>query len=285
MAAVFEFGKVALCVFRPEGMVTATQGQLPVAEHGIDPVELRLRHRDSSTPADHNRMPASGLSDAVEAFQAVGNHLATRHQVSTGPVGEVRLAETRDHVPFDALGVTLFGGLHGRYEWGLAVRSTTPVAAASLAAQIGVIQLHSTFQTLASGPLDHHLHQLVLDVPGGMVGDSQLAVQLHCRAPLLGLGPQVGRLEPEGQRQLAGLEEGTGEDRGLPTASTARAQFPGVPVATLVVAAVRAHEAVGPAQPEQGIVTFSLVSVLLKKCVGTETSLERDRIALPRILL
>ena len=50
MEPIFEFGEVALCVFRPEGMVAATQGRLPIAEHGIDPVELRLRHRGTPHP-------------------------------------------------------------------------------------------------------------------------------------------------------------------------------------------------------------------------------------------
>ncbi len=44
-------------------------------------------------------------------------------------------------------------------------------------------------------------------------------------------------MEPEGQRQLAGLEDGPGDDRGLPAAA-ALAQLLTAPV----VAAVRAHE-------------------------------------------
>ncbi len=206
-------------------------------------------------------MPASSPGDTVEALQSVGNHLATRHQVSTGPVGEVRLAETRDHVPFDTLGVTLFGGLHGRYEWGFAFRSTAPFAAASLPTQIRIVPLHPTVQTLVSSPIHHPLHQLVLNPPGGMIGPPQLAVSRHCRAPLLGLGPQVDGRKPKGQWQLVGFEDRAGDDRGLPMAPIARAQLAGVQMATLVVAAVRAHEAFGPAQPEQGLVTWVFISV------------------------
>ncbi len=107
---------------------------------------------------------------------------------------------------------------------------------------------------------------------------------LHRRDPLLGLGPRVDGLEPTGQWQLAGLEDRAGDDRGLPMAPIARTQFSGVPVTTLVVAAVWAHEAVGPAQPEPRLVTWVFISILLKKFVEAETFLERDRIALPGIL-
>ncbi len=77
MEAVFEFGKAALRVFWPEGMYSGYAR--PVAEHGIDPVELRLLYRGPSAATDYNRMPASGLSDAVEALQTVGNDLAAGH--------------------------------------------------------------------------------------------------------------------------------------------------------------------------------------------------------------
>ncbi len=67
-------------------------------------------------------------------------------------------------------------------------------------------------------------------------------------------------------------------------APIARAQLAGVQMATLVVAAVRAHEAVGPAQPEEGLITWVFIAAWLEKCVETEAFLERDRIALPGIL-
>ena len=79
--AAFEFGETALCVFWPEGVTAAAQGRLQVAEHGIDPVELRLLHRGAAAPADHDPMPASGMGDAVEALQPVGNRLATRKRI------------------------------------------------------------------------------------------------------------------------------------------------------------------------------------------------------------
>ncbi len=278
--AVFEFGEIALCVFWPEGVIAAAQGRLQVAEHGIDPVELRLLHRGAAAPADHDPMPASGTGDAVEALQPVGNHLAAGRQVLAGPVGNVRLPETLDHVQLDALGVAFFAGLHRGYERGLAVGPAAPLAPAPLAAQIGIVQLHPAAKTPASGTLGHHLHQLVLDAPGGIVGNPQLAVQLHRRDPLLGLGQQVDRLEPEGQRQLAGLEDGPGDDRGLPAAAVALAQLAGVQETAPVVAAVRAHEAVRPAQPEQCVMALVLVSVMFEKFVETEAFLELDRISL-----
>ncbi len=62
-------------------------------------------------------------------------------------------------------------------------------------------------------------------------------------------------------------------------APVALAQPAGVQVAALVVAAVRANEAVRPAQPEPRIPALVLVSVAFEKFVETEAFLELDRIA------
>ncbi len=198
--AVFEFGEVALCVLWPEGVIAAAQGRLQVVEHGIDPVELRFLQGGAPAPADYRPVPASGPGHAVEAFQTVGNHLAAGARCR--PAQSAMCDFRKPLTPLSLMrgGAALFGGLHCGHERGLALGASSPLAAAPLAAQIGIVPRHPAIEALAPDPPGHHRHPLVLDAPGGIVGTSRLAMQLHRRDPLLGLGQQGDRLEPEGQR-------------------------------------------------------------------------------------
>ena len=56
--------------------------------------------------------------------------------------------------------------------------------------------------------LHHHLHQLVAHAPRGVVGNTQMAVQLHRRDPFLVPGHQVDGLEPQGVWQFGRCEDG-----------------------------------------------------------------------------
>ena len=122
--------------------------------------------------------------------------------------------------------------------------------------------------------LHHHLHELVAHAPGGVVGDAELAVQRHRRASLLALGHEVDALEPHRERELRRLEDGPGGNGGLAVAAIALLELVCGQLAVSVVAAVRAHEAFGPAPAVEG------VEALLFGAVEGEELVEADALLL-----
>lgn len=125
--------------------------------------------------------------------------------------------------------------------------------------------------------LSNDLEDLVLQQPGGIVGDPQLALQFQGRHGVLALGQEVDRQEPDGERQLGAGKERPGSQRGLVTATVAL-------VATVekdtepVALAGRAPESLRPAPLEQGFPAAFLRSVLVLEFGETEPFLKLDPI-------
>ena len=105
-------------------------------------------------------------------------------------------------------------GLHGGDERDL-VLCAAPALSRPFAAQVGIIDLDAPGERLSLVTLVHDLQELVLELPGSVVTDPQLAGQLQRREATLALGQQVDGQEPSGQRQVGGMEEGAGGKRGL----------------------------------------------------------------------
>ncbi len=108
-------------------------------------------------------MLVAGLGDTPEAGQAVGLHPGARVEVACGPPSQDGLAEALD----------------------------AAALATALPAPIDVVHLHDTGQRDALVALTHRLHQLVLQLPGGVLADAELARQLERRDAVLGLRHQM----------------------------------------------------------------------------------------------
>ena len=100
------------------------------------------------------------------------------------------------------------GGLD-RNDKGRVAAPTAPAAfAGTLAADIGVVDLDPRAggaKLVAAVALDHRLHQLVLNPPGGVDRNPEPAAQLDIGQPLLALGQQMHGAEPHPHRQLGAL--------------------------------------------------------------------------------
>jgi hypothetical protein len=88
-------------------------------------------------------------------------------------------------------------------------------------AQIGVIDLDPPVQLPIRLALGHDLHELVLDPPRGGIAHPQQAPQFQGRDVVLGLGQEVHGLEPNRQRQFAGVKDRASGQAGLPVAGLA----------------------------------------------------------------
>jgi len=221
----------------------------------------RRRSQGDEGESRHHVRQAVSAVEAVFEFRQVALRLFRIERVVAGAQGRLQVAEHR----VDPVELVFF--------------HRGAAAAASLAAQIRIVQLHQPRQALLPVALEHRLHQRVLHAPGRVVRNSQLAMQMHRRNTLFALRQQVDRLEPHCPRQLLLVEDGAAAHRGLALAAVALAQLARVQVAALVVAAVRTHEAVRPAHLEQLVKALVLVAVLFHEFVQAEAFLELDRIS------
>src|SRR6201984_377685 len=92
-----------------------------------------------------------------------------------------------------------------------------PLAAVALPAEIGVVDFDPSRQALCGVPLHYRLHQLVLDLPGGGLGDAKPAAQLYAGDAALALSEVVHGAKPSAQRHLGRRENRSGDHGCLPS--------------------------------------------------------------------
>src|SRR5271169_6721583 len=122
-----------------------------------------------------------------------------------------------------------------------------------------LVDLDHALKGLALG-VDHGEAELLGEEPSRLVGDRKLVLQLERRDAVRVGCHEVGRPEPEGQRQPGAVHDGAGGDRGLAAAGDALVG----PGAALqqdrpAVATARADEALRPASREEEGGASSLV--------------------------
>ena len=167
--------------------------------------------------------------------------------------------------------------LNGSDERGL-VGCAAAAPAGHLTAEVGIVDLDPVAERDLPATLEHHLHQLVLHPPGGVVFDPEVARELQRRQALLALGEREDGEEPLGQREFRAVEDGSGGQRGLVVALMALVYLTAVQRTACGVTAFRAHETLWPPQPVQGLLALLLAAVLLEKRLKAETFLELNRV-------
>jgi len=97
----------------------------------------------------------------------------------------------------------MFRRWHGHHERLLVLRSAPGLAAVALAAEVGVVDLHETRELARFLAFGHHLHDLVLELPRGVIAHAKVPLQFQRGHIGLAAGQQMHGQEPRGQRQLA----------------------------------------------------------------------------------
>ena len=167
----------------------------------------------------------------------------------------------------------------GRHERGLVLRAAAGLTVVDTAEHC-IVADHHVLQEPPGLALAHGFEQLVLDPPGRGVGDAEVALERQGRDVVVVLGYQVERLEPLGQRQPRGVEQGPGANRRLRPAMRALSvpallnQESGV----LSPSACCAHEALRSARLGQGRIAFGLGAVALGKLSQTHAMLKPNRV-------
>ena len=193
---VGELGEVPWQVFGTQAVVGAMQGAFDIAQDGVDPGELRMFDAGRS-PSGHERLVKTPcVLHRAEAGQPIGYHDGAGLEVAPCPSFNLLAAKSTDatqaHPHRPALAIEFHGGQERRF----ARRASPAFATAAFSAPIRIIELHPAAQRARVVALLHHLHQLVLDLPSGVVAHRKLPRQLQCRNPVLRLRHQVHRQEP-----------------------------------------------------------------------------------------
>lgn len=119
-----------------------------------------------------------------------------------------------------------FVGRYGHDEWLLVLRPTPAFAAVMLAAEVGVVNLHETRELARLFTIGHHLHDLVLELPGGVVAHPKMPLEFQRGQIRLAARQQMHGQEPCCQRQLAALKHRPAGERRLITAGAALVVHP-----------------------------------------------------------
>ena len=169
----------------------------------------------------------------------------------------------------------------GRHDGDLVLRSTTSLAAREFSAEVGVIDLDPSPQQVGLLAISHRPQNLVVQQPGRVVFDAQVAAELQRGDPSLGLADQVKGQKPGGQRQLGGLHDRAGRERGLmaAVATLIVLEPPVLDQSMLLTIAAGTAEPIGPACFHQGSLTLLLGAVEPLELRQGKAFLELDRAA------
>src|SRR3954463_283296 len=167
--AVLELGEIARDVFVADGVEGAGQLGLGVAEQGVGPLEAGGPDRLPAGARDDRPMAAAGIGDATEGVEAVAVDRPGGTQMAHRPALDRDPAEVGDPAELDPHRLALSGGFHGRDKGRLAGTASATFATRAFAPDVGVIDLDALAgQRFVLITFQHDLHQLVLDLPGGV---------------------------------------------------------------------------------------------------------------------
>src|SRR6516162_10177815 len=175
VGGVLGFGEVAGNMLVADGAVSASDGALDVAKGGVDPFEGRVQGGLATGSSDDRLVDAAGVADPSEAAQAVTDNGAGGVEIALRQGRDFGTSETLHAAQLQAYWLALCCGFDCSHKRCLARRTAAPLAAVALPAEIGVVDLDPSRQAFCGVPLHHRLHELVLDLPGGGLGDAKPA--------------------------------------------------------------------------------------------------------------
>ena len=247
---VGEGSQVMVCVLVVlQRMKSTGQRGLQVAEHCVDPLELRQIAGLESTD-DKRHVATSSIGHRRETAQPIADHQGTRLKTGFGPITNGRRGETTDQVELDVHRMSCLVERDGRHERHLVLGAASWLAAGAFATQVGVVKLNRAVQAMSAVLLGDSAVDLSVQKPRRGLADTQVALERQRRKAGFGLADQVDGEEPCRQRQLGVLHQAARDQRGLVSASVALKQPACILAEDAVIGAVatRATESIRPSR-------------------------------------
>jgi len=193
----------------PDSVVSSSDRVLDVAEQGVDPVELRIRHAGTTASGDVALVDAGDRVKGPETVETIADNVASGRNgllaIATH-LGQGKAAHTAKLNPHRvALAIGWYRSDKGEFMLGTTTSFSRPFAA-----QIGVINLDAAAEPLSLVAVVHDLQHLVFGLPGRVISDTEIPRQLQCRETALTLGQQINGQEPGGQRQVSRMKDSAG---------------------------------------------------------------------------
>jgi len=177
----------------------------------------------------------------------------------------------------------------GRVDGDLVLRSSTRLAAREFSAEAGInryaeargYDLDLSLRQVGILPISHRPQNLVVQQPGRVVFDAQVAAELQRGDPSLGLADQIEGQKPGGQWQFGGLHDRAGRESGLMAAVATLIALEPAAIDQPMHRAIAAGTAVpiGPARLLQCSLTLLLGAVEPLERRQVDTFLKLDRAA------
>ena len=237
-----------------------------------------MLHAVRSASGHERLVKAPGALHRREAAQGIGEHEGARFEVALGPSGDLVALERPDAAQAHSHRPALAIELHGSDERRFARSPSSAFASAALPAPVRIIELHPAPQRARVIALLHHLHQLVLDLPGGVVAHRQLPRQLQRRNAVLRLRHQVHRQEPSAKRKLRAGQNRARSQRDLVPATAALVQGATLNATMPGLRASWANEPIRPAPTKQLLPALPLGPVLVHELRQTVALLKLNPI-------
>ena len=275
---VGEGGQVMACVLVVLQRSKCTgQGGLQVAEHCVDPLELRQIAGLESTD-DKRQVATSSIGHRREAAQPIADHQGTRLQTGFGPITNGRRGETTDQVELDVHRMSCLVERNCRHERHFVLGAAPWLAAGAFATEVGVVQLDRAVQAMSAVLLGDSAVDLFVQQPRLGVAHTQVALERQRGQAGLGLADQVDGEDPCRQRQLGVLDHTARGQRGLVSASVALKQPAGILAEHAVIGAVatRATEPIRPSRLLDRLGALRLGAEALKEFWNGHAVLELD---------
>lgn len=135
-------GEIALCILaKLENMVNPGKVRFEVAQHGVEPAELRQLPWFAATDDDH-RMRASRIGDAVESMEAIRQDLTSCIERAARPVFYGGTGKSLNRGKSRVDGMSLQINRDGRDKGHFVLEAPSTLAAGVCFTQIGIICLH-----------------------------------------------------------------------------------------------------------------------------------------------
>ena len=189
-----------------ERVERACQGCLQIAQHGVDPLELR-QVAQLEVAYYRGQVNATRIGHCGETPQAVAGHAGTGHQAGLGPFGDGLGHEAADQIELDVQRMAVAVHRDGSHKRHLVLGVSPGLAIRALTAEVSIVQLHGAIQAVGVVLLGHGAVDSLMQQPCRGVADAQLALERQRRQPGLGLADEVDAQEPDRQRQFGVLHQ------------------------------------------------------------------------------